>query len=197
MNPNPKPKILNPKSIAYLGLGSSLGDHIGYLQQALDRLEDPDKGLHILAVSPVYESPHMGLQPGDEWHYPPHLNIVAQIATTLSPDALLSRVQAVEAAGLRRRDERWGPRTIDIDILLYGDIRVDTDLLRVPHPEMTRRAFVMRPLVDLAPDLRLPGGSSVREIAQSAPIRAQRIEPYSQSLRLPKSREEIEGKREE
>lgn len=167
---------------AYLGLGSSVGDRQGNLQAALQRLEGPE--LHVCAVSPVYQTPHLGLQPGDETRYPPHLNLVACIETDLSPEKLLGRIHEVEALGGRQRAERWGPRTIDIDILLYGDLEVRTPALTLPHPGIAERAFVVVPLADLAPELRLPDGRSVEALRASAAIRSQRIERVCDGLSL-------------
>jgi 2-amino-4-hydroxy-6-hydroxymethyldihydropteridine diphosphokinase len=132
--------------------------------------------VQIQAVSPVYESPHLGLQPEDAERFPPHLNCVARIATTLTPEALLQRVQAVEEAGQRQRSQRWGPRTIDIDLLLYGNQMLHTDALILPHPGLAERAFVVRPLADLAPELRLPDGRALTDLLHSESIRLQRIE---------------------
>src|SRR5438105_4447470 len=118
--------VLGPDAVtAYLGLGSSLGDRMQNLRDALRRLENLGPGVRIVAVSPVYESPHMGLEPEDVQRYPPHYNGAVKIETRLSARNLLARAQAVEAAGGRQRSERWGPRTIDVDILLYDDITLD------------------------------------------------------------------------
>lgn len=161
---------------AYLGLGSSLGDRARNIREALHVLSEIGSGLEVVAVSPVYESPHMGLAPGDEDRFPPHLNCVARIATTLSPDALLARAHAAEEAGRRRRDRKWGPRTIDIDILVYGDRVINSERLTIPHPGIAGRAFVVMPLADLAPDLVLPNGAAVADLRHSERIRSQRIQ---------------------
>jgi 2-amino-4-hydroxy-6-hydroxymethyldihydropteridine diphosphokinase len=165
-----------PKAvIAYLGLGSSLGEREQNLRDALTRLKDDD-GIMVLGVSPIYESPHMGLEPGDETKYPPHLNGVAKIETPLTPEELLKRIRAVEEAGGRQRSQKWGPRTIDIDILLYGNLTLSTDALTIPHPGLTERAFVVLPLADLAPDLRLPDGRAIAEIRDTPLIQSQAIQ---------------------
>jgi 2-amino-4-hydroxy-6-hydroxymethyldihydropteridine diphosphokinase len=162
--------------VAYLGLGSSLGDRLGHLRAALRRLQETAQGVKVVAVSPIYQSPHLGLEPGDAERYPPHLNCVAKIATALAPEALLARVQAVEAEGGRQRTQRWGPRTIDIDILLYDDRTLRAENLTLPHPGIAGRAFVVLPLFDLAPNLRLPDGRALAELRDSEIIRAQPIE---------------------
>lgn len=169
---------------AYLGLGSSLGDRSENLRVALQRLQTFGTGLRVAAVSPVYQTPHLGLQPGDEMRYPPHLNLAARVETVLSPEELLLRIHDVEAAGGRQRSERWGPRTIDIDILFYGEDEVRTPALTVPHPGIVERAFVVMPLADLAPALRLPDGRSLESLRDSAAIRSQRIERVSDGLSI-------------
>ncbi|MCW3054151.1 MAG: 2-amino-4-hydroxy-6-hydroxymethyldihydropteridinepyrophosphokinae [Chthonomonadales bacterium] len=169
---------------AYLGLGSSVGDRQAHLRDALRRLETLEPRLHVTTVSPIYETPHLGLKPGDETRYPPHLNLVARIETELSPEDLLQRIHGVEEAGGRQRTERWGPRTIDIEILLYGDMVLQTSALTLPHPGIAERAFVVVPLADLAPDLRLPDGRSVAGLRASAAIRSQSIERVDDGLSL-------------
>lgn len=116
------------------------------------------------AVSPIYETPHLGLEPGDDTRYPPHLNCVAQLTTSLTPLELLACVQEIEAQGGRRREVRWGPRTIDIDILLYDDVQMHTEELTLPHPGLASRIFVARPLLDVAPDLMLPDDKRLADV---------------------------------
>jgi 2-amino-4-hydroxy-6-hydroxymethyldihydropteridine diphosphokinase len=128
---------------AFLGLGSNLGDRRGRLRAAIGSLPD------VVAVSPVYETEPVG-GPAGQGAY---LNCVVELETHLSPRQLLSVAQRVEAEGDRVRAERWGPRTIDIDVLIVGDEVVSDDDLVVPHPRLRERAFVLAPLRDLAPDL--------------------------------------------
>ncbi len=132
---------------AFLGLGSNLGDRLAYLQLAVDGLA-ASPGVRLVAVSPVYETAPVG---GPE--QPDYLNAVAEVETTLTARELLAVANAIEAEGERVRKERWGPRTLDVDVLLVGDERHDTPELTVPHPRMTERAFVLAPLADLAPEL--------------------------------------------
>ena len=160
---------------AYLGLGSSLGNRKAYLQAALNGLTNAAGSTRVLMVSPLYESQHLGLQLEDAQKYPAHLNCVAILETVLSPLELLHLVQQVETQGQRQRTERWGPRTIDIDLLLYDAETLQTEVLTLPHPEMKRRAFVLKPLFDLVPDLVFPDGQSLRELLHSDIIRAQQI----------------------
>ena len=132
---------------AYLGLGSNLGDRQGHLRRAIETL-----GSSVVAVSPVYETDPVG-GPGGQG---PYLNLVVEVETDLSPRALLGVCHRLEAAAERVRQERWGPRTLDVDILLYDDLTVDEPDLQIPHPRMWQRRFVLAPLADLAPDLVEP-----------------------------------------
>ena len=161
------------KVVAYLGLGSSLGDRETHLRQALARLANPN--VTIMQVSSVYESPHLGLKAGDEERYPPHYNCVAKLETSLSAIELLMHIQAVEELGQRQRTETWGARTIDIDILLYGDSISQNPKLTLPHPGLTKRAFVVCPLAEIAPDLTLPDETRIADRVMSSAIGSQTI----------------------
>jgi 2-amino-4-hydroxy-6-hydroxymethyldihydropteridine diphosphokinase len=134
---------------AYLSLGSNLPDRAANLRRALTLLTSPD--LHIKRTSATYETEPQGLP-----HQPWFLNLVVEIETTLFPLQLLSRIQKIEKELGRKRLVPKGPRTIDIDILLFGNFIVDTATLTVPHPRMHLRRFVLEPLAELAPDLRHP-----------------------------------------
>jgi 2-amino-4-hydroxy-6-hydroxymethyldihydropteridine diphosphokinase len=136
------------KRRAFLGLGSNLGDRWRYLQDAVAALPD------VVAVSPVYETEPVGGPLGQG----PFLNAVVELDTDLSPRALLEVAHGLEAAAGRRRVEHHGPRTLDVDVLLVGDLVVDAPDLVVPHPRMGERRFVLVPLADLAPDL-VPEGA--------------------------------------
>jgi BirA family transcriptional regulator, biotin operon repressor / biotin---[acetyl-CoA-carboxylase] ligase len=142
---------------AYLGLGSNEGDRAGYLREASRRLEAAD--LRVTGQSPVYES-----IPWGRTGQPTYLNQVVAVETSLAPRALLDRAHVVEAALGRTRAERWGPRTIDVDILLYDGTVVREPDLVIPHPDLERRAFVLVPLADVAPGLRLPDGAAVESL---------------------------------
>ena len=132
---------------AFLGLGSNLGDRAMYLQHAVDALARVP-GVSVTAVSRVYETAPVGGPPQDAY-----LNAVVAIETDLDPYELLHRCHEIEALAARERGERWGPRTLDVDVLLLGDCRVDTADLTIPHPRMWERGFVLAPLRDVAPDL--------------------------------------------
>jgi 2-amino-4-hydroxy-6-hydroxymethyldihydropteridine diphosphokinase len=142
----------------YLALGSNLGDREAHLSTALERLDAAD--VRIARRSSVYET-----EPRDFLDQPWFLNMVVESQTELFPMQLLSRIQAIELELGRQRRTPKGPRTIDIDILLYGNAVIHTSKLEVPHPRMVQRRFVLEPLAEIAPDLRLPvDGRTIREI---------------------------------
>jgi 2-amino-4-hydroxy-6-hydroxymethyldihydropteridine diphosphokinase len=127
---------------AFLGLGANLGDREGALRRAVSAMPD------LVAVSPVYETDPVG---GPEQGA--YLNAVVELATGRTPRQLLELCRSLEAAAGRVRGERWGPRTLDVDVLLVGDLVVDEPDLVVPHPRLWSRRFVLAPLADLAPEL--------------------------------------------
>ena len=132
---------------AFLGMGSNLGDSRRMLRDAVDALGD-----RVVAVSPVYETEPVGGPPGQQ----DYLNLVVELDTDQTPRQLLGLCRRLEAAAGRVREERWGPRTLDVDVLLVGELRVDEPDLVVPHPRMHERRFVMAPLADVAPELVPP-----------------------------------------
>jgi len=137
---------------AYLGLGSNLDDRLAHLQGAVDGLAAA-ADVTVVAVSPVYETDPIGPD------QPDYLNAVVAVDTSLSARALLELAQSLEQDAHRVRRERWGPRTLDVDVLLVGDEQVHEPDLEVPHPRLHERAFVRVPLADLAPavEAALPG----------------------------------------
>ncbi|MGC8791789.1 MAG: 2-amino-4-hydroxy-6-hydroxymethyldihydropteridine diphosphokinase [Bryobacteraceae bacterium] len=145
----------------YLSLGSNLGDCQALLSRALERLAGA--GLRLLRVSSVYET-----EPLERRHQPWFLNLVVEAETELFPRMLLMRIQRIEAELGRKRLAPKGPRTIDIDILLYGDAVIESPDLVIPHPRMSARRFVLEPLAELAPDLHHPvSGRPVRELLEA------------------------------
>ncbi len=146
---------------AYLGLGANLGDRRASLRRAVAHIRALP-GVNLLRASSVYETEPMGVT-----DQPAFLNMVVEveIADCLRAGALLEAVKRIEAEVGRTRRERWGPREIDIDVLLVGEERVQEGDLEVPHPRMWERAFVMVPLAELAPDLAGPGGETAASIA--------------------------------
>ncbi len=146
---------------AYVGLGSNLGDRAAYLLLGLSALSRLPK-THLLRLSPVYETDPVGPP------QPPYLNMVAELETELSPKGLLAEMLRIEKALGRERRERWGPRTLDLDLLLYGDLVLEEEGLSVPHPRLHERAFVLVPLLDLLPEGRHPLlGQSFAELLAS------------------------------
>jgi 2-amino-4-hydroxy-6-hydroxymethyldihydropteridine diphosphokinase len=135
-----------PVRRAFIGLGSNLGDRLGALRRGVATLEEGDD---VVAVSPLYETEPVG-GPQDQGAF---LNVVVELATSDSPHQLLVRCQALEEAAHRIRTVRFGPRTLDADVLLVGDLVVNEPDLIVPHPRMWERRFVLQPLSDLAPEL--------------------------------------------
>jgi 2-amino-4-hydroxy-6-hydroxymethyldihydropteridine diphosphokinase len=146
---------------AYLALGSNLGDRAAHLQRAVDALA-ATPGIAVVAVSRVYETAPVGGPAQDAY-----LNAVLAIDTDLDPHALLAVAQDCERDAHRVRVERWGPRTLDVDVLLYGDLELDDADLTIPHPRMWERGFVLAPLRDVAPGLvdRSATWEGVREAA--------------------------------
>ncbi len=159
----------------YLGLGSSLGDRAANLRAALERLQSSQYIMFVTGVASMYESPHMGLKAEDACTYPAHLNTVVRLVTSLEPHELLCRIREIENALGRIRDERWGPRRIDIDVLLYADRRISTNELTIPHPHIAARAFVLVPLNELDPNLEIPGQGLVSALVDAPHIVSQQI----------------------
>jgi 2-amino-4-hydroxy-6-hydroxymethyldihydropteridine diphosphokinase len=141
-----------------LALGSNLGDRLDNLQEAIDALFDAP-GLTFVALSPVYETAPWG---GIE--QPDFLNVVVVADTRIPPEMLLDRVLSIEDAMQRDRVIRWGPRTLDLDIVVFGDIVSDDPNLTLPHPHAHERAFVLVPWADIDPDAVLPGRGPVAEL---------------------------------
>lgn len=128
----------------YLGLGSNMGDRAHQLQQAI-QIIDRFQHIDVTSVSPIYETKPVGYT-----DQPQFLNLCIEIETTLKPQELLKRCLETEQALHRVRKIRWGPRTLDVDILLYGNEIIEEDNLIIPHPRMVERAFVLIPLNDIA-----------------------------------------------
>ncbi|MEN6371235.1 MAG: 2-amino-4-hydroxy-6-hydroxymethyldihydropteridine diphosphokinase [Armatimonadota bacterium] len=146
----------------YLGLGSNLNDREGNISRAVEFLaENPQ--IDVMRVSSMYETSPVGYK-----DQPDFINAVVLVETALSPRELLDVVHAIEDLMGRKRTFRWGPRVIDIDILLYGSETIDEEGIKIPHPMMTERRFVLEPLAEIAPGLMLPGGQTAAEAARSA-----------------------------
>jgi 2-amino-4-hydroxy-6-hydroxymethyldihydropteridine diphosphokinase len=146
---------------AVLALGSNLGDRLATLQGGVDALLGPP-GLALVALSPVYETVPVGGPP-----QPQYLNAVLIADTALTPADLLRRGQAAEAAFGRVRQQVWGPRTLDVDVIVYGDVVSDDPELTLPHPRAQERAFVLAPWLDADPDAEIPGQGRVAALLEA------------------------------
>lgn len=162
---------------AFLGLGANLGDRLATLQRAVDLLAE--HGVRVIASSRIWATAPIG-GPEDQ---PEFLNVVVEIdPDRLRPADVLAAAHDVETVLGRVRRDRWGPRTIDIDVLLWGDLTSDDPDLTIPHPRLHARAFVVLPLLDLDPDPRLPDGRRVLEL----PAPQGEARPYAPPLALPR-----------
>jgi 2-amino-4-hydroxy-6-hydroxymethyldihydropteridine diphosphokinase len=160
---------------AFLGLGSNLGDRLANLSEAVNLLHD-HHGIDVVRSSRVYETEPIGPP------QPDYLNAVIEVETTMAPRTLLRHCLEAERELGRERGERWGPRTIDIDLLTYGDEHIDEPGLTVPHPQMHERGFVLVPLLELTADPPLPGGRTVATL-RLGPESLGGARPYAPVLR--------------
>lgn len=154
---------------AFIGLGSNLDDPVRQVRSALAELADLPR-TRLLRHSSLYRSPPMG--PSGQ---PDYVNAVALLETALEPIELLDALQAIEAAHGRRRELRWGPRTLDLDLLIYGELCLDHPRLLLPHPGIGERAFVLVPLAEVAPELEIPGRGPVAALAAAVAGQVERI----------------------
>ncbi|MFO8153111.1 2-amino-4-hydroxy-6-hydroxymethyldihydropteridine diphosphokinase [Thioalkalivibrio sp.] len=153
---------MNAPVSAFIGIGANLGDPVAQVFDALARLARDLPETRPSGRSRLYRNPPMG--PRDQ---PDYVNAVARLETRLEPRALLHRLQAIEVACGRRRDAtRWGPRLLDLDLLLFGEEVIDEPGLRVPHPGIPERDFVLLPLLELAPGLMIPGHGPVAALCR-------------------------------
>jgi len=158
--------------IVYIALGGNLDDPADHVRRACQELGALPQ-THCLQYSRLYQSTPHG--PTDQ---PDYINAVAELETTLPPDALLSMLQSLEKMhGRVRTGEHWGPRPLDLDILLYGDQQIDGPDLQIPHPYMAKRPFVLYPLAELVPDLNIPGYGVLSDLLQSCS--AEGLEPLN------------------
>ncbi|MGA9572404.1 MAG: 2-amino-4-hydroxy-6-hydroxymethyldihydropteridine diphosphokinase [Lysobacterales bacterium] len=147
---------------AWLGLGSNMQQPRERLKEALARLASPND-IDVLSVSHLYRTPPWGDERQDDF-----INAVAQVETSLDPIPLLRLLQSIEnAMGRQRNTRRWGPRLIDIDLLLYGNLQWDSEELELPHPRMHERAFVLVPLCELDPSVEIPGHGVAGELLKA------------------------------
>lgn len=164
----PTATAINAHTIpVYIGLGANLGKPVDAIAQAIEALK-PLAMDGVVRCSPLYRSAPMDADGPD------YINAVAMLMTTHSAHAVLAALQQIEQAAGRERSYRNAPRTLDLDLLLYGQVCIDDPLLTVPHPRMTQRAFVLKPLVDLNPQVQIPGLGLASKLL--AFVRGQRIE---------------------
>ena len=146
---------------AWIGAGSNEGDRLGFVKRGLKLLVD-DPAIELATVSSLYDTAPYGVE-----DQPRFLNLVAGLDTDLPAESLLARLLEAEDRCGRVRRERWGPRTLDLDLLVYGDEMLTTDVLTVPHPGIVERAFVLVPFAEVAPDVAVPGaGATVSELLE-------------------------------
>lgn len=152
-------------SICYIALGSNLNDPLAQANQAIAALKQLPYTV-VTDISPFYRSKPLG--PQDQNDY---LNAVIKLTTSLKPIALLDGLQAIEKSqGRVRKDNRWGARTLDLDILLYDDLIIDNDRLTIPHYHMKNREFVLYPLFDISPELILPDNDKLSDLIKKCPL---------------------------
>jgi 2-amino-4-hydroxy-6-hydroxymethyldihydropteridine diphosphokinase len=149
---------------AYIGLGSNLDNPKGHVMRALEDLKQLPQS-QLLLASKLYLSKPVGPQDQDNF-----VNAVALIITELEPLALLDELQTIEQQHQRARERHWGPRTLDLDLLLFGEQSIQHPRLTVPHAQLSRRDFVVGPLLELCPELVLPSGTQLQELLQQCPI---------------------------
>ncbi|WP_394753995.1 2-amino-4-hydroxy-6-hydroxymethyldihydropteridine diphosphokinase [Crenothrix sp.] len=155
---------ITPKITAYIGMGSNLADPLEQLYRAREAIAAIDD-VTDLGISSFYQSPPMG--PQDQ---PDYVNAVMKVATQLLPLDLLHKLQSIENEQGRVRGERWGARTLDLDILLYGDQSINLAELTVPHVGLAQRAFVLYPLSEIAPELNIAGKGDVKDLLKRCPL---------------------------
>ncbi len=146
---------------AYIGVGSNLGESLTRIRIAFGHI-DRTPGISLRARSRIYRNPPLG-----PIGQPDYFNAVVAVETSLAPEDLLADLWRIEALGGRRREServRWGPRSLDLDLLLYGEERISSEILSVPHPGLTQRIFVVRPLLEISPDVRIPGHGLLRSL---------------------------------
>ena len=152
----------------FIGLGGNIGDSITIIEEALTAL-DNIRNCRLRGRSSLYRSEALGDIPQDDY-----INAVAKLETSLEPMALLLELQAIEHAYYRRRDQekRWGARTLDLDIILFGNRRINDSHLVVPHPEFVNRLFVLEPMLEIDGDRFIPGFGSLSYLIDQAPVLA-------------------------
>lgn len=159
----------------YIGLGANLGSPVKQVREAIEDLRHLSQST-LISISSLYQTRPLG--PGDQADY---INAVAALKSELSPIELLDQLQLIEKRhGRVRHEERWGPRTLDLDILLYGDLVLHSERLTLPHPGVECRCFVLTPLNEVAPELTLPSGVSIADLVHKHHCEA--LEPLNSEV---------------
>jgi 2-amino-4-hydroxy-6-hydroxymethyldihydropteridine diphosphokinase len=158
------------QNIAYLGVGSNMGDRSNFLYQSIVNLQNHEE-IEVITSSSIFETKPVGYTNQDYF-----LNMVIKVRTSLNPHDLLRVAQEIERKSGRKREIRWGPRTLDLDILLYNQENIVTDDLIIPHPRMAERAFVLIPLLEIEepidnPYIKIPVSSSIDELQEREGVR--------------------------
>lgn len=160
-------------TIAYIGIGSNVGDRTMFVRSAADAL-DADDRIEVLKVSSLYETAPVGGPPQRSF-----VNVVVEIETDLSPQDLLRTCKSLEEVlGREPSDIRWGPRVVDLDVLLYGEEKVNDPDLEIPHPRIAERRFVLIPLLEIAPDAADPWGARYADSLDEAAGEVELLEPF-------------------
>jgi len=146
---------------AFVGLGANIGEPVAQLESALRALARLPEST-LVSTSSFYQSPPWGIDA-----QPPFVNAVAALSTSLAAEQLMASLLAIEQVAGRQRSMRWGPRVLDLDLLVFGDLVINQPGLRVPHPHLHQRAFVLVPLHEIAPTLEVPGLGSIFSLLQS------------------------------
>lgn len=158
---------------AFIGIGSNVGDRVAFCRRAVDRLGGTE-GIAVSAVSSLYETSPIGGPPQRSY-----VNMAVKIETTLDPGELLACLKAIESSmGREPTDMRWGPRVVDLDILLYGEEKVQDPDLEIPHPRLAGRRFALVPLLEIAPDAADPWGARYADKMDEAEGDVEPLEPF-------------------
>ena len=154
-----------PANDVYIGIGSNLGDSLTIVRESIECLANLPK-TSLLQQSPLYRSEAISDIPQDDY-----INAVALVSTELQPMDLLLELQAIEHAFYRQRDPdlKWAPRTLDLDIILFGPLNIDDSHLTIPHPQLQNRLFVLQPMFDIGGDIYIPGLGSLKYLIENAP----------------------------
>ncbi|HVF52119.1 MAG TPA: 2-amino-4-hydroxy-6-hydroxymethyldihydropteridine diphosphokinase [Actinomycetota bacterium] len=167
-------------TVAYIGIGSNVGDRVAFARRGVDELGASDD-VQVSRVSSLYETSPLGGPPQRSY-----VNLVTEVETTLSPQELLQVAKAIETKlGRESNAMRWGPRVVDLDILLFGEEKVNDPDLEIPHPRLRERRFALIPLLEVAPDAADPWGARYADVVSEAQGEVELLEPWLLESREP------------